>query len=298
MNRKEFLDELENALTGRMPEGDVREILSDYGDIFTQGKTDGKTDEHISGEIGSPARIARKILEDSAEFENGQQGQQHNRDFQYEKHGQRPYTDFQRNINEKTSKIFDKVVEPDRTVDTRVLASMGQRLGAYILDGLVLGVIGVGLMLALFAPVFFTRVGNINMLNSVVPHNIGMGDMMLVGSAFPRFFSINIVLLVILLGVSNLFTTIILWASNGYSPGKWLLGIKVVKLNDQKITFIDALLRELLIKGITNSILSGVLNVISFIWGCISEDRKTVHDLAAQTRVLKFDRSSGRSQRY
>jgi uncharacterized RDD family membrane protein YckC len=298
MNRKEFLDELENALTGRMPAGDVREILSDYGDIFTQGKTDGKTDDEITREIGSPARIVRKILEDSAEFEKRQQGERQNRDFQYGESEQRQYTDFQRNINDKTEKVFDRMVGTDRSVDLSKLASMGQRLGAYIIDGLLLGVIGVGLMLVLFAPVFYSRVINMNMLNPVMPHNIDMGEMMLVGSAFPRFFSVNIVLLVILLGVSNLFTTIILWASNGYSPGKWLLGIRVVKLNDQKITFIDALLRELLIKGIANSILSGVLNVVSFIWGCISEDRKTVHDLAAQTRVLKIDRNARRSQRY
>lgn len=295
MNRKEFLDELENALTGRMPEGDVREILSDYGDIFTQGKTDGKTDDDITMEIGSPARIARKILEDSAEFESGQQ----NRDAQYEKSGQRQHTDFQRNINDTTEKVFDRMVGPDRSVDLSKLASMGQRLCAYILDGLFLGVIGVGLMLVLFAPVFFTRFASIGMLNKATIHHVGsMGEMMMVGSAFPRFFSVNIVLMVILLGVSNLFTTIILWATNGYSPGKWFLGIRVVKLNDQKITFIDALLRELLIKGIANSMLSGILNVVSFIWGCISEDRKTVHDLAAQTRVLKIDRNASRSQRY
>lgn len=282
MNRKEFLDELENALTGRMSEGDVREVLSDYGDIFIQGRADGKTDDDISTEIGSPARIARRILEDSADFEsNGRQ-----------------YTEFQKNINEKTSKIFDRMVEPDRAVDAAQLASMGRRLGAYIIDGLFLGIIGVGLMLILLTPVFFTRFFNMDTIYRFLPQGMEVGKVMMIGNALPRFFSINIVLLITLLGFSNFFTTIILWATNGYSPGKWFLGIRVVKLNDQKITFIDALLRELLIKGIANSMLSGILNVISFIWGCVTEDRKTVHDLAAQTRVLKIDRNASRSQRY
>ncbi|MDF2655429.1 MAG: hypothetical protein K0R19_1903 [Bacillota bacterium] len=282
MNRKEFLDELENALTGRMSEGDVREVLSDYGDIFAQGREDGKTDDTISAEIGSPARIARKILEESPDFEGNA----------------RQYTEFQKNINEKTSRIFDRMVEPDRSVDAAQLASMGRRLGAYIIDGLCLGVVGIGLMLAMFAPVFFTRFLNMDTMYNFLPQEMGMGKVMMIGNAFPRFFSMNIVMLITLLGFSNLFTTIILWATNGYSPGKWLLGLRVVKLNGEKVTFVDALLRELIIKGIANSILSGILNVISFVWGCVTEDRKTVHDLAAQTRVLKIDRYSGRNQRY
>lgn len=282
MNRTEFLDELENALAGRMSEGDVREVLADYGDIFTQGRADGKTDDTISAEIGSPARIARKILEDSAGFaSNGRQ-----------------YTEFQKNINEKTSSVFDRMVEPDRAVDTAQLASMGRRLGAYIIDGLFLGVLVVGLMIAMFAPFYFTRFLNMDTIYNFLPQGMGTGKVMLIGNVFPRFFSMNIVMLITLLGFSNLFTTIILWATNGFSPGKWLLGIRVVKLNGQKITLVDALLRELIIKGIANSILSGILNVISFIWGCVTEDRKTVHDLAAQTRVLKIDRYSGRNQRY
>jgi len=282
MNRKEFLDELENALTGRMSEGDVREVLSDYGDIFAQGREDGKTDDTISAEIGSPARIARKILEESPDFEGNA----------------RQYTEFQKNINEKTSRIFDRMVEPDRSVDAAQLASMGRRLGAYIIDGLCLGVVGIGLMLAMFAPVFFTRFLNMDTMYNFLPQEMGMGKVMMIGNAFPRFFSMNIVMLITLLGFSNLFTTIILWATNGYSPGKWLLGLRVVKLNGEKVTFVDALLRELIIKGIANSILSGILNVISFVWGCVTENRKTVHDLAAQTRVLKIDRYSGRNQRY
>lgn len=282
MNRKEFLDELENALTGRMSEGDVREVLSDYGDIFAQGREDGRTDDTISAEIGSPARIARKILEECPDFEGNA----------------RQYTEFQKNINEKTSRIFDRMVEPDRSVDAAQLASMGRRLGAYIIDGLCLGVVGIGLMLAMFAPVFFTRFLNMDTMYNFLPQEMGMGKVMMIGNAFPRFFSMNIVMLITLLGFSNLFTTIILWATNGYSPGKWLLGLRVVKLNGEKVTFVDALLRELIIKGIANSILSGILNVISFVWGCVTEDRKTVHDLAAQTRVLKIDRYSGRNQRY
>ena len=66
--------------------------------------------------------------------------------------------------------------------------------------------------------------------------------------------------------------------------------MRVVKLNESKISFLDAVLRELVIKCIANSILSGFLNLGSFIWGCVTDDHKTVHDLVAQTRVVEWNR--------
>jgi uncharacterized RDD family membrane protein YckC len=154
---------------------------------------------------------------------------------------------------------------------------------------LLIGVLGIGLLLVLLAPVFFTHFTSAKVMEVPFHH---MGEMMYRTTAFaPRFFTANIVVAVLMMGVFNIFTTIILWATNGYTPGKWMLGIRVIKLNGNKISFLDALLRELAIKCIVNSMLSGFLNVISFIWGCVTDDHKTVHDLAAQTRVVEWNRS-------
>jgi uncharacterized RDD family membrane protein YckC len=102
----------------------------------------------------------------------------------------------------------------------------------------------------------------------------------------------NIIILALLLGAFNLFTTIFIWATNGYTPGKWMLKMRVVKTDGSKISFLDALLRELVIKCIANSVLSGFLNIGSFIWGCVTEDHKTVHDLVAKTRVVEWDNAA------
>ncbi len=276
MNRKEFLDELENALAGRLTESDIREITSDYGDIFANGAENGKSEEDVAAELGSPARIARTILEDGP----GRTG--------------REYTDFQKNINEKTSKLFDKVIEPDRNVDVGRLASMSRRLGAYVIDGILLGVIVMGGIFALLVPLFMYSVRTEMTGYSV--SGIPAGDMMIhmnePGYATLTNFSITGVMgLFLLMGAFNFFTTIILWATNGYTPGKYILKIRVVKINGSKLSFLDALLRELVIKCIANSIVSGFLNLGSFIWGCVTEDHKTVHDLAAQTRVVEWDRT-------
>jgi len=149
MNKKEFLNELENALDGKLTESDIREITSDYGDIFENSVADGKTEEEVAMEIGSPAKIARTILEDG--IDAGVRAGQRAADLIVVK-GDREYTDFQKNINEKTSKIFDKVIEPDQKVEIGKLAPMSRRLGAFIIDSILLGVVAIGGMLALFAP--------------------------------------------------------------------------------------------------------------------------------------------------
>lgn len=285
MNKKEFLYELENALEGRLPESDIREIISDYGDIFDHSTASGKSEEEASREIGSPARIARTILEDGTDTGRPAGTSPSGS-------GERQYTDFQRNINEKTNKIFDKVIEPDKNVKTETLAPMPRRLGAYIIDSILLGAVTMGVLIALSAPFMYmvrTSVSEVHYATST----IGPAASVIMNEGFmPRFAFANIIILVLLFGAFNLFTTIFIWATNGYTPGKWMLSMRVVKTDGSKISFLDALLRELIIKCLANSVLSGFLNIGSFIWGCITEDHKTVHDLVAKTRVVEWDRTA------
>lgn len=288
MNKKDFLNELENALDGKLPESDIREITSDYADIFDSGVAEGKTEEETAAGIGSPAKIARTILEDGMDAGTGRgRGEGFSA-----AGGGREYTDFQRNINEKTSRIFGKVVEPDRNVDISRLAPMSRRLGAFVIDSILLGGVGLGGLIAMSAPFLYMVRSSSVELHSVTTRMSPMGDQMVYfGEPASRFAFANIVILLLLFGALNLFTTIILWATNGYTPGKWMLQMRVVKINGGKIRFLDALLRELVIKGIANSLLSGFLNLGSFIWGCATDDHKTVHDQVAQTRVIQKDRS-------
>ena len=290
MNKNEFLNELRNGLEGKLPEPDIGEITSDYGDIFDNNTADGKSEEETAAEIGSPAKIARTILEDESA------GRSKTADaYTADSNGGREYTDFQRNINEKTSKIFDKVIEPDRNVEIERLAPMSRRLGAYIIDGIFLGVIVIGGLVALLAPfMFYTRTSSFTTAVNGVPVGIGGGFMMehMVNNGFTTIATfMNIMIIVLLFGAFNLLTTIFLWATNGYTPGKWILRMRVVKISGEKISFLDAVLRELVIKCIANSLLSGFLNIGSFIWGCATEDHKTAHDLLVRTRVVERDRA-------
>ncbi len=249
MNKKEFLKELENALDGRLSSSDIQEIISDYGDVFNNGMADGKAEEDIAKEIGSPAKIARTILEDVSDAGRGEHG------------------DFQQNTRGKVGKILDQVTQPAENVPFEQLAPMSTRLWAAVIDALAL----IVLILMLYFP-----------LSDGGPRNY----MLVSFSLFP---------VLVLLGGLNFFMAIILWATNGYTPGKWFLSVRVVKINGSRISFLDAFLREGVMKGIVNGLFSGLLNLASFIWGCATDDHKTVHDLVVKTRVVKWNRSKAAS---
>ena len=289
MNKIEFLRELENGLDGRLPESDIKEVLSDYRDIFENGTANGKREEDIAAEIGSPGKIARTILEDGLN-----EGHAGNRS---EQKGPREYTDFQQNINEKTSKFFDKIVTPDSKVKISSLAPMPRRLGAYFLDLILMATFFLLLYVIFLIPLGLLRtavMGSGNLWGGGHMSNLYY-NLSHFSDGFQIFAVTSIGGLLFAFGTFNLVGAVILWATNGYTPGKWILKMRVVKLNGEKLSFLDALLREVVIKSLANSFLSGFLNVGSFIWAYATEDNKTAHDVVAQTRVVIVERGKSSS---
>lgn len=64
MNRAEFIRELKENLTDRLPAEQVEDILYDYAEHFDAGMRDGKSEDEVSQELGSPAKVARELLSD------------------------------------------------------------------------------------------------------------------------------------------------------------------------------------------------------------------------------------------
>ncbi len=56
MNKKEFMQKLKQLL----PDEDKRDILLDYEEHFLSGLSDGKTEEEIVAELGSPEEVAKE----------------------------------------------------------------------------------------------------------------------------------------------------------------------------------------------------------------------------------------------
>ncbi|OWY37557.1 hypothetical protein CEK28_16130 [Xenophilus sp. AP218F] len=60
MTRKEFLQQLEQALAGLTPEA-VREILADYEEYFNDALADGRDEAEVVAALGSPQKLAREL---------------------------------------------------------------------------------------------------------------------------------------------------------------------------------------------------------------------------------------------
>lgn len=305
MTKNEFLRELENSLRGQLPTEDISEIIADYSDVFDNGKREGKNENEVSDEIGSPANIARTILEDV-------------------------------NTNGGRPNSFKSA-----PVDTSNLAPMSKRLGAYVIDTLATSLILALIMFAAVIP--YQSISSVGQAQRIVEngtvqpaptnqyreqttiyrngnskiielyennkrifkgteeeYNKILKNKGITKSDISSFTTITkmpfsvmnllavfpIALLIMFLGFSNIITALELWIFRGYTLGKWMTKIKVENINDSRITFWEAILRDALIKSIGNSVTSGILNIASFIWGCATPEHKTVHDLAAKTRVV------------
>lgn len=298
MTRQEFLTELENSLEGKLPKDEISEILKDYNDIFDNSIYDGKTEESTLSELGSPAKISRKILEDTPAY-----------------------------IPEKQSKSKANIAY----ADTRNLASIPKRFAAFAIDTIIGTVVLLTLFISAYLP-FSTKEAvtwteatgrggyearlfkDSNGATTKVEILDNTGKYLFKGSIeeFPSFLDskgisypedfnershvvtykraipMKVMLLITLisLGVGNLFNSFITWKLKGYTIGKKLLKIKVEKVDGSKISFIDALFRELIIKSFANFILGGLLNLGSFIWAALTNERNTIHDRAAKTVVV------------
>lgn len=63
MRQKEFLQELENGLCGRMPETEIQDVLAEYRNFFASGTAEGKSEEDVCVLLGSPAALVRSLTE-------------------------------------------------------------------------------------------------------------------------------------------------------------------------------------------------------------------------------------------
>ncbi len=62
MTRDEYLNKLEEALTGAVPESVVRENINYYRDYLNGEAANGKSVDEVAAEIGAPSLIARSII--------------------------------------------------------------------------------------------------------------------------------------------------------------------------------------------------------------------------------------------
>lgn len=63
MNKEEFLQGLQTALSGNIPPAGVRDNLAYYSDYIRTELGKGRSEEDVMGELGDPRLIARTIID-------------------------------------------------------------------------------------------------------------------------------------------------------------------------------------------------------------------------------------------
>jgi uncharacterized RDD family membrane protein YckC len=156
------------------------------------------------------------------------------------------------------------------------LASWGSRLGAALVDGLVLAVPAVTFFVLIVA--------------SAVGISGGGDDDVAVGAAVGA-----ILLWLLLVGaVSLLYAPLLMMRSgehNGQTWGKQALGIRVVRDNREPFTFGSAALREVVVKQLAVGIASAVIPLIpwflNYFWPLWDDENRALHDMAVSTHVVR-----------
>ena len=153
-----------------------------------------------------------------------------------------------------------------------VLAGWWSRVGAALIDTLIVGVGGLILLLAITAPFsigFFA--------------GEDAGFVSLVVGLFLAIICVSIVAL--------LYAPALMARTDGKTFGRMALGIRVVRAKGQPMTFGFAMLREVAVKtllsGIASSLTAGLATLADVLWPLWDEENRALHDLIVDTRVIR-----------
>lgn len=153
-----------------------------------------------------------------------------------------------------------------------VLASWGSRVGAQLIDGLI---IGVG------ALVLFLVFGAVFSVGFAASDETGVASVI-----------VGLILWVVCVAiVALLYAPALMARTNGKTLGRGATNIRVVRTSGEPISFGFAMLREVAVKallfGMAGSLTAGIANVLDVLWPLWDEENRALHDFIVQTRTVK-----------
>lgn len=172
-------------------------------------------------------------------------------------------------------KTPSNTIAPVAPVSQTTYAGFGRRLGAVLLDGLILGAV-MTVVFMIFGMIFFAVAGGAAGMVKGSSDAVGTA----VGGTIVLLSLVEYALaLAIALGYQVYFV-----GKSGQTLGKKALGIKVVGMKTMApVGFGGAILREVLGKFV-----SGIIPfAIGYLWMLWDKDKQTLHDKIAGTIVIK-----------
>ncbi len=155
------------------------------------------------------------------------------------------------------------------------LAGWGARLGAYLIDALIIAVP--------FLIIFF----------ALVAGAVGFGESN-DDAAAGGLIAGGILTVLTFAAVALLYAPLLMRRDgerNGQTWGKQIIGIRAVRDNGQAWSFGSAALREVVIKGLAVGIASSIIPLIpwflNFFWPLWDDQNRALHDMAVSSHVVK-----------
>jgi uncharacterized RDD family membrane protein YckC len=148
--------------------------------------------------------------------------------------------------------------------DRHVLAGWWPRVGATLIDWVIVGLGAIVLTVALTAPfsIGFFAGDDVGFLIAVVCVSI----------------------------VALLYAPALMARTNGQTLGKMALGIRVVRANGKPVDFGYAMLREVAVKallfGVAGGVTGGLAQLADCLWPLWDEENRALHDMIVDSRVI------------
>lgn len=171
-------------------------------------------------------------------------------------------------------------------MDSLNVASMGSRFGAYLIDRTLVILFYFLLFFLLIAIGYGLAQWGVNQREMTENELLGLLIVLRVLASTPLLSGI-LVFLYLIGYVDKLVFAAILRRSNGLSPGKRILGLRVVRLDGGVLGWGESLLREVVMKGLANEVCLFLFLPASFIYGCRQERHQTLQDVVVKTVVIK-----------
>jgi uncharacterized RDD family membrane protein YckC len=170
---------------------------------------------------------------------------------------------------------WDRPVPPAQPPIGALFAGWWSRVGAALVDLLVISIPAVVLAIVIFG---------------------GVGAAFSAGDGFGVFTLVVgiLVWLLLMLAGALLYAPLLMarsGARNGQTWGKQLVGIRVIRANGVPMDFAWSALREAVVKGLGLGIASSVIPFIPYLldalWPLWDDEHRAIHDLIVDTRVVE-----------
>ncbi len=169
--------------------------------------------------------------------------------------------------------------QPGAAAGVFTLASWGRRLGAYLIDGFLFGLIGLAFAVPVGLWQGLTVDESIRFFGLLTPLPDSVAD--------PAPLYVAVVVMRLLVGVIPAF---FLANWNGQTPGKRALGIRVMRADGGTMDLRTAMRRELfgrtIVVGTLALLTLGIAGVANYLWPLWDQQRRTGHDAIGGTRVI------------